>query len=248
MNIESQLQKIGLTEKEASLYMAGLETGPATLQQLVDVSGLKRATVYDVIASLKEKGLMKTVARGKRKVYIAEEPHNLFSLLKQKETVLHSILGNLLALQNSAADKPSVRIYQGIGGVKEIYEDTLKKRQPILGVLSSKLPDPRLTGYWSNEYIQRRVKTGSPIRLIAPNVPYYQKLHETDRYNLRETILTHADALPFKNEIYLYGDKVAFLTQDADNSLGLLIESKDVHETMKLLLEHMWTSLNAKHS
>ena len=35
MKLEHYLQKIGLSEKEAELYLAGLQVGPAYLQELV---------------------------------------------------------------------------------------------------------------------------------------------------------------------------------------------------------------------
>lgn len=243
MNLEINLQQLGLSEKEASLYLAGLQTGPATLQQLVNASKLKRATTYDVITSLKEKGLFKTVVYGKRKKYLAETPNNLFSLLKQKETVLKTIIGNLLVLQNTAGDKPSVKIYQGIGGVKEIYEDMLSRKNDTLEVLSTKLPDQRLIDYWGNEYIKRRIKRGSFARLIAPDVPFYRKLQSTDKHSLREVRLVPADTVPFKNEVMVYGNKVSFVTQNGDDSLGLIIESNDISETLRLVVEKLWSTL-----
>ena len=196
MNIEHYLQKIGLTEKEARLYTAALQTGPAPLQQLVQASQLKRATVYDVIESLKNQGLMKTIAKGKRKVYVAEEPQNLFSLLKQKENVLTGIVGQLVALQNTAGEKPSVRIYQGTEGIQEIYNDLVSRRGNYIELLSKKMPDPKLLDYWTTEHVQKRIKKGNFVRVIAPNIPFYQELKDKDKYALRETRLIQEDKIP----------------------------------------------------
>ena len=55
MGIVQHLQKIGLTEREAKVYLAGLQSGPATMQQLANGAGLKRSTVYDVAVTLKAK-------------------------------------------------------------------------------------------------------------------------------------------------------------------------------------------------
>ena len=68
MNLETQLKKFGLTQKEAELYLAGLQLGQSTIQDLVNRSHLKRATVYDLIENLRNQGLMKIIYKGKRKI------------------------------------------------------------------------------------------------------------------------------------------------------------------------------------
>jgi HTH-type transcriptional regulator, sugar sensing transcriptional regulator len=243
MNLEQNLQKIGLGEKEAALYIAGLQTGPATMQALVDASHLKRATVYELVDSFREKGLIKSIQKGKKKIYITEDPQNIFPLIRQKETILSNILGQLLAMQNHAGKKPSVRIYQGIEGIKEIYEDLLAKRQNFMEVLSSKLPDERISDYWSGEYVQRRIKKGNFVKVIAPDLPFYKELQAKDKYSLRQTKLMPIETFPFKNELFAYNGKVAFVTQESDNSLGLVIESIDIYETMNLVLNHIWNTI-----
>lgn len=243
MNLEQNLQKIGLSEKEAALYLAGLQAGVCTMQQLVNASKLKRATVYELVESLKDKGLIKTAQKGKKKIYIAEDPQNIFPLIKQKETVLHNMMGELLAIQNKAGKKPSIRMYQGIEGVKEIYEDLLRKRQDFIEVLSSKLPDERISSFWSGEYVERRIKKGNHVKVIAPDIPFYRDLKNKDKFSLRQTKLFPAQHFPFKNEVFVYNGKVAFVTQEGDESLGLVIESTDVFETMNLILNHFWNTV-----
>jgi sugar-specific transcriptional regulator TrmB len=243
MNLEQNLQKIGLSEKEAVLYLAGLQTGPATMQELVNGAQLKRATVYELVDSLKEKGLIKTILKGKRKIYIAEDPQNIFPLIKQKENVLNNILGQLLAIQSHAGKKPSVRIYQGVEGIKEIYEDILSKRADYIEVLSTKLPDEKIRDYWGGEYVERRIKKGNHVKCIAPDIPYYQELQAKDKFALRQTKLVPAQNFPFKNEMFAYNGKVAFITQEGDVSLGLVIESTDIYETVNVMLNHFWNTI-----
>jgi len=242
MNLEQNLQKIGLSAKEAALYLAGLQTGPATMQQLVNTSHLKRATVYEIVDSLKEKELIKTIQRGKHKIYITEDPQNIFPLIKQKENVLHNMMGQLLAMQNHAGKKPSVRIYQGVEGIKEIYEDILSRHADYIEVLSSKLPDEKIMDFWSGEYVERRIKKGNHVKVIAPDIPLYRDLQTKDKFTLRQTKLISADKFPFKNEVFAYNGKVAFITQEGDSSLGLVVESSDIFDTMNLILNHFWNT------
>lgn len=243
MTIESYLQKFGLSEKESLLYLAGLQLGPANLQELVNASKLKRSTVYDVMSNLKELGLFKLISKGKSRQYIAAEPSALFSILKQKENLLQNIFGQLEALQNSKSSKPSIRIYKGLEGVKEIYEDILKNRSEHIEILSSKQPDKKIVDYWLRDYTPRRIKKGSFVKVIAPESAFILDLQKKDKYSLRETRIAPKNQLPFQNEVFAYNNKIAFITQEGDNSLGLVVESQDIFNTFSLLLNFVWQHL-----
>lgn len=243
MSILSNLRKIGFSEKEASLYVAGLEAGPATLQELVEISKLKRATIYDVIENLKKQGLVRTIrrgTRGKRKVYVMEDPEHLFSFIKQKENALQGIYEDLKHLQNTSRKKPEVHIYQGLEGMKEIYKDLLEKSEEHIEMLSSKMPDNRMKQYWEVEHAQNRVKKGLRIKLIAPDLPIYKKMQADDKYSLRETRLIPAHSIPITSEVYAYNNKVAFVTQEGDDSLGLVVKSEDAYKTINAILQYIW--------
>jgi len=56
--LNKELEKIGLSKKEAKVYLACLELSEATIGQISKKSGVKRTTVYDIVESLKEKSLI----------------------------------------------------------------------------------------------------------------------------------------------------------------------------------------------
>ena len=70
------LIELGLSDKEALLYLSALKIGPATAQQLALESELKRATVYPYIDSLVEKGLFHIEINGTRKLFTPERQIN----------------------------------------------------------------------------------------------------------------------------------------------------------------------------
>ncbi|MCX6712822.1 MAG: helix-turn-helix domain-containing protein, partial [Candidatus Vogelbacteria bacterium] len=83
MPLEQYLQAIGLSDKEAKVYLANLQLGPSPIQDISRQSGLKRSTVYEIVKTLKDKGLIQTTQHDKKKLFIAEEPANLALYLKQ---------------------------------------------------------------------------------------------------------------------------------------------------------------------
>lgn len=86
MILHKNLQALGLSGKEAKIYLAVLELGEASIVALVKKSGIKRTTAYDVIGSLQEKGLV-TLTKNKKSVrYLAEDPRVLEHRIEEKKT------------------------------------------------------------------------------------------------------------------------------------------------------------------
>ena len=52
--IITELEKTGLTENEAKVYLAALELGETTVIRLAKKAGIKRPTTYLVVDSLKD--------------------------------------------------------------------------------------------------------------------------------------------------------------------------------------------------
>src|SRR3990167_4868713 len=83
-----ELQDIGLSEKESRVYLAALELGRATADQLAKQAKIKRPTTYVQLESLMKMGLMSTYEEDKKAYFAPESPELLRRLLhKQKENI-----------------------------------------------------------------------------------------------------------------------------------------------------------------
>lgn len=79
------LEKLGLTEKESKLYLTSLRIGPTSMQVLARKAGIDRGTAYHVAQTLSEKGLFDTTQNGKRPLFRASSPQNLYEYVEQKK-------------------------------------------------------------------------------------------------------------------------------------------------------------------
>lgn len=116
------LKQLGLTEKQAKVYLAMLEIGEAPMTAIAKKSGLKRPTVYLVIDELNILGLASEITKGKKKFYSAIHPKRLVEMMRFRSKQAESILPELVARQKKSS-KPTVRMLEGIGGVKLAYEE-----------------------------------------------------------------------------------------------------------------------------
>jgi sugar-specific transcriptional regulator TrmB len=112
--INLELRKLGLKEKEAGVYLAALELGFTSVQNIAKKAEISRPTAYEIIKSLIRRGLIKEIRRkgavkGERAFFAAESPDNLLGLLRvqkkeleEKEREFVRIISGLRAKYNIA--------------------------------------------------------------------------------------------------------------------------------------------------
>lgn len=83
--IISAIEELGLSNKEARVYVAALSAGASSVQRLADQSGIKRVTVYVILESLMGMGLMSQTSKGKKTYFVAEDPANLHRLVDKRQ-------------------------------------------------------------------------------------------------------------------------------------------------------------------
>lgn len=240
MILHKNLQALGLNKKEAGVYLAVLELGEASIGALVKKSGIKRTTAYDIIGSLREKGLLTLTKNKKRTRYLAEDPRVLEHRLEEQKRTFRDMLPELLAITNSIDRKPRIRYYEGLDGIKEVYKDVL--RHPDMELLAW-VPEEAVEKFdeqFLNEYyIPRRTEKKIWQRVIAPDMPSMRKYRDLDQQSLRRTRLIPAEKFPLDVEISLYGErKIAVMS--FEEGMGMIIESKKLFTTLKSIFEMNW--------
>jgi HTH-type transcriptional regulator, sugar sensing transcriptional regulator len=242
--LADNLKKLGLDDKEAQLYLSLLELSEANIARISKKSGIKRTTCYDIIDSLREKGLI-SVSNKKNKIFFsAEDPRKLEQLLDEKRHLLKNILPELLSITNLIDKKPKVRFFEGIEGIKDVYRDTLNyPDQEIVGWAT-----PETVKYFDVEwlwkvYVPKRLENKIWERIIAPKKPEIENLKSYDQKHLRQMRLVSQDNALFEVEINLYGNQnIAIMS--FEERIGLIIESKKIYNTLKSIFEMNWNNFS----
>jgi sugar-specific transcriptional regulator TrmB len=239
----NDLQNLGLSSKEAKLYLAVLELGEANIQQIAFKSGVKRTTVYDVINSLKEKRLLTEITKGKKTFFSAEDPRKLESQLDERKETLKKILPELLSITNLLDKKPTIKFYEDNEGIKEVYKDTLNyPDQELMAWVSQEAVVGFDVEWLDKYYLAKRLAKKIWVRAIGPDVPEMQQYKGLDEKSLRKTKLVSAEEFPFEVEINLYGKNRIAVMSFAEK-IGLIIESPKLYRTLKSIFELSWKSL-----
>jgi sugar-specific transcriptional regulator TrmB len=85
----TNLQSLGLKEKESIVYLSLLELGEVGSAKIIKKSSLHGQYVYDSLATLEDRGLVLHLIKNGRKKFIAKNPSTLLGLIdRQKATAV----------------------------------------------------------------------------------------------------------------------------------------------------------------
>lgn len=238
------LRASGLDEKEAALYLAGLQMGSAPASEYAKAADLNRITTYNALEQMVLRGLFTVVKKVRGKAYAPVSPEHLAVEVRKNAEAVERSLPELRSLQGSHFRKPHVRFFEGWEGVKRVYEDTLSASGDLLNFANSAVVRRYWPGY-DEEYVAERVKRGIHLRGIAPDDAMGRRVHGEDKDRMREIRLVPARDFDFTNEINIYDSKVAICSFDSGKDgeagmFGVIIESKEVAETQRQIFEMAW--------
>ncbi len=243
INLHETLTKSGLSENESKVFLVLLELGKGTVTQITRKAGLNRTTGYDVLDSLVTKDLASISGKEPKQEYLAESPDKIVRLIENqisdKKNQLEKIKGVLPEMKSlhNVAGRPKVRFYEGMQGLKDVYEDTLTSHEEIRAYATVDDMHQAMPEYFST-YYKRRAGKNISIRAIIPSTPVGKARASKDAEEKRQSRLIPADKYYFSPEINIYDNKV--MVASWREKLGIIIESAEIADAMKKTYELAW--------
>jgi sugar-specific transcriptional regulator TrmB len=241
MDIRLTLTQLGLSEKEAEVYMATLELGMSPASVIARKSRLKRTTVHEILRRLSERGLAEYFVRKQTRYFSVLPPRSLLDKYEAHVADLRQALPKLLAVENRIVGKPKVSFYEGKGDLRRLYLDPLSQTKEVLNYF-----DPeKLFQYFGESWVQKsaideRVRRNIPVRVIMPDSPLARRFLSRGPGEKRNARIVGDARAYFPNEIYIYGNRYSIFS--FDDNMALVIESADVAKTQRAIFELAWSS------
>jgi sugar-specific transcriptional regulator TrmB len=238
------LREIGLSENEATIYLAALTRGPTTALYLSRASGIKRSTVYATLETLQQRGLMHTESRGFKRLFVPENPDKLESVLENRKRLLQGALPELSALFFKLdKNETAIKHYKSLDGIKRVYDSLLAELKPkdFYLVISDQQKcishDPK----YFERFKRERAKMKLSIRLLLQDSPSARRNKPLEgTYNEQIKILPKQYELA--TNMIIVPHKV-IIVQTVEPVLALVIENKSVVQMNKVLFEMIWESI-----
>jgi sugar-specific transcriptional regulator TrmB len=241
--MEQELREFGLTDKEIRVYLACIKLGTALVQDIAKKAGTYRTYTYEILKSLKEKGLVSYVIKSGKQYFEVARPEKLLNILKEKEQKIQKLMPHLETLYKSAVEKPKIEIYEGKEGIKTVIDDLIKTKKDIV-VYGSTRKQLSLLHFYFPHYIQGRVKARIRIKVLTEKSKETTELKKRDNIELRETRFFPGNLEP-PTATNIYGSKVAILSLEKE-LLAILIESEPIARTQKMIFDLLWQTAGKK--
>lgn len=236
---EKYLQQIGLSEKEAEVYVALLQYENASVSELAKQTKVNRTTIYPVLETLTKKGLVSEVQIDKKTNYQAEPPERLETFVERQKIVLDEnakrlkdIIPQLKSIQRESGERPVVKYFEGregiISSMEEFFDKEDKNEVAYLIYprdLIKNIFDKKELDRLREIRIRRNVKT-KVLFTKDKEEAIYDNTGERKEVDSKKYPL-YCDISIFKNKV-----KINLLNEKLG---GISIVSKDLAETLKSL-------------
>src|SRR3989344_5110176 len=165
MELES-LQKLGLTRNESKVYLSLLKIGTSRTGDILKAAGINSGKIYEILESLKEKGLVSESIINKRRYFTSAPPYQILDFLEKKkeeiikeEKKIKSILPSLEKIRKESVKETKAVTYKGFRGIKTAADealDSMKNSEEILSMCVTEKKDKKYNDFWIG-WTERRV-------------------------------------------------------------------------------------------
>ncbi|MCI0479199.1 hypothetical protein L0Y59_01515 [Candidatus Uhrbacteria bacterium] len=235
------LKDFGLDDKEAAVYLAGLQLGTASVQRLAAKSRIKRTTVYLVAEALKDKGLFSSVQSKRGIEYLPLRPDRLPGLIEARAATVQDALPELLALTKERAGKPNARYFEGREGLIAMLNEVMDGEGGELQFIGSysDVYTYASPSYYAKVFLPERLRRKIFMRGLVLKEPRSMALRSQDGVRMMRELRYLPPGTDIVSSQYVYRDRIAYISP-GEEAMGLLVESRDLAALERQKFELCW--------
>jgi len=234
----SELALLGLSEKQARIYMAAIQLGSATVAQLAEKSGVKRPTVYAQLEEMTANGFVDKLKLNKKTFYRPKDPVLFEKNLAQKNEVIQK-LKQEYAVFKTASGQPQVTVYDGLENIKPVYEE---------------IGNANFARFWSNvgeihpllskQFLvlcEQFKKNGTNVREIVANTKESKRYSRYIRHVVGPIYSSRAASIEgVENDTAVTNNALYIFRLHEFNFFAVRIEDQTIASTYRALFDMAW--------
>ncbi len=249
-HVVATLKKVGLNEKEISVYLSLFNLGKSTPHMISQDTGINRTTVYRQLEGLEKLGLVVRILDQNKTWFEVTDASSVERLAKQRlieAESLQSELGQIVEfLQQSdklIASSTTVKYFRGKEGLRQLLWNTLKAgvRNEVVGLGYRTWNEDVGEKFAENlrkEYIARKVYSREILNRLPPIKEFTKhKLYGEKHY---KAALIDETVLKIRYDTYIYNDVFAFYYVRNNELFGVEIHNKEITGSQKQIFEILW--------
>jgi sugar-specific transcriptional regulator TrmB len=238
MELEKELENLGISEKEAKIYLLLARSNALTATEISRITNINRRSVYDALDSLSSQGLCNYSINEKKKLFRANDLALMGAQLDEKKQLLAEIIPKIEKISSKSESDPVLRVLTGKNAMKAVFEEIINAKSQFL-VYGGAMQSKDLLKYYYPQWTKKREKEGVKLKGIfvdMPGVREYVKTLPLAQYKfIEKDYLSPAIWWLQGNKIY----QVFF----QENPIIISIESANMAKTYRHSFELIWKRL-----
>lgn len=243
------LKRFDCNNREAATYIACLQMGMASVQEIAHHLSTNRVTVHSNIEQLIKKGLLFETKKGKKRFIVAESPDVLSRILQRKmnelklvENDLDPITKLLHSIQSEDRNFYNVRFYEGVEGFKKIMEEMLGATNDLCVFACEELFDEAINVQYLRDFYKRLAQQNVHSRVVCAPGEYVSQFKDDQiQYKLQLRLMQ----LPkdCMSSFYLWNDSITLSSFKDDRIICTVIQNQDMAFFFRnVIFESFWNS------
>lgn len=243
LHIRQDLKQLGLTDNDILIITFLFHADKASVKEISRQTAISYSSCEYLCNNLHRMGLLGHHMSGEKQFFSVCLEADFLSWLEDKkrktdESFQHAAhdIKEFFKLFRDKSWKPEFLYFQGIEGIKEIYEDMLQSKGPICGWRDIALLQKMFGKAYLDSYIKRRVEKGIESYAITPDNKINREYASRDQK--RPTRFVKNLILP--GEIRMYDHKVAIVTIHEESPVGFLMTGVLTYKIFKSIFDQAW--------
>jgi HTH-type transcriptional regulator, sugar sensing transcriptional regulator len=240
-NIQS-LRHIGLSEKEAKVYLALLQLGRSTAYSVAVKAGIKRPTTYLILDELVKAGFAYESPRSLKKMFEAKAPEEVFALARERMKVAESALPSIQALARTQKGRTQALYFEGVSGVEQALMYRIKdgKDGEAVGFYGSAVDASPEVLKLSYDWLENYKRLNIRIRGFVPKDKFLAPIQKEDKKSNREFRSLPKAIYSSTISIDTISDFVRIVDIVSPIPQATIIENAEVAKTIREVFERLW--------
>jgi len=246
-NIDELMQQVGFSKDESSVFLLLNEFETLTALEISRSLEIPRTSVYRYLDNLKDVGLVLELLDGKSRIFKASSPRAFELLVAKHEADLEayknatrSIIDVLSKHRKNIVEKPEIRHYGGVEGLKQVTWNSLKAKGTLRIMEISNMSD-FLNQNFAEKVRQEFVNRGVKVKEITNQREFgawtrIEKLYK----DLWQCRYISPEILPISSEVLIYNNVYALYGFKKGNIWGVEIHNKDLAKMQKQVFDSFW--------
>lgn len=251
--IAKELEKFGLSKKQALIYLSLVQRGGLKIQEIANLTQIPRSSVYESLKVLLEMGLVEKVIDHKS---VRIKPYPIGSMrhnLNEKLLHLQTLMTDLDSLEDAITSLPgasvlpstTIRYYQGVSGARQLFWNSLKAKSTVYVYSAygrSKFVGKKFYMDFVKESSEREIKEKVLINPTdrALNLIKRDTGSPLARTRIKDLRFLSEKNLLIRGETFIYDNVYAQVRLDAREINGFEVESPSFTETQRSMFKTLW--------